>query len=98
MRIKLSTIWFAFLLATLCALPAFSQIDASTNNGRPQPKEDLPKNIRETLAKQRIEREKKDYEELLERSEEAVKISDELEKSFSDSNQLSTEDQKKLDR
>jgi hypothetical protein len=80
----------------LCAT-AFSQIDASTSNGKPQ-KEELPKNIQETLAKQRIARQKKDYEELLQRSEEAVKLSDELEKSFSDSNQISAEDQKKLDR
>ena len=82
----------------LFCVPAFSQIDASTPNGKPQQKEDLPKNIKETMAKQRIEREKKDYEELLQRSEEAVKLSEELEKSFTSSNKLSTEDQKKLDR
>ena len=76
---------------------AFSQIDASTPGGKTQ-KEELPKNIQETLAKQRIEREKKDYEELLQKSEEAVKLSDELEKSFSNLNQISTDDQKKLDR
>jgi hypothetical protein len=82
----------------LFAVTAFAQIDASTPNGRPQQKEDLPKNIKETLAKQRIEREKKDYEELLKRSEEAVKLSEELEKSFSNSNQLSSEDLKKLEK
>jgi hypothetical protein len=81
----------------LFAVTAFSQLDATTPNGKPQ-KEDLPKNIKETMAKQRIEREKKDYEELLQRSEEAVKISEELEKSFVNSNQLSSEDQKKLER
>jgi oligoendopeptidase F len=82
----------------LFAVSAFSQIEAATSNGKPQPKEDLPSNIKETLAKQRIAREKKDYEELLQRSEEAVKLSDELEKSFANSNQLSSDDQKKLDR
>jgi hypothetical protein len=81
----------------LFAVSAFGQIDASTPGGRPR-KEELPKNIQETLAKQRIEREKKDYQELLDRSQEAVKLSDELEKSFSNTNQLSSEDQKKLDR
>jgi hypothetical protein len=97
MRIKFSTICFSFLTVMLFAVAAFSQIDAATPGGRPQ-KEELPKNIQETLAKQRIEREKKDYEELLKRSEEAVKLSEELEKSFVDSNQISAEDQKKLDR
>ena len=79
------------------AVAAFAQIDASSPNGRPR-KEELPQNIQETMAKQRIEREKKEYEELLEKSREAVKISDELEKSFAVSNQLSAEDRKKLDR
>ena len=98
MRIKFSTFCFSTLLVMLFCITAFSQLpDASTRNGKPQP-EELPKNIQETLAKQRIEQEKKDYEELLERSQEAVKLSDELEKSFSNANQLSSDDQKKLDR
>lgn len=99
MRIKFSSICFSMLFVMIFAIAAFSQgIDASTPNGRPQPKEDLPKNIKETMAKQRIEQEKKDYEALLKRSEEAVKLSEELEKSFTDSNKISSEDQKKLDR
>ena len=98
MRIKFSTICFSILVMLLFAVAAFSQIDAATPNGKPQQKEELPKNIQETMAKQRIEREKKDYEELLQRSEEAVKLSEELEKSFSNSNKVTTEDQKKLDR
>ncbi len=96
MRMNFSRFFSSILFVLLFAAAAFSQIDAS--NERPQQKEDFPKNIKETLAKQRIEREKKDYEELLQRSQEAVKISDELEKSFTNSNQLSAEDQKKLDR
>ena len=98
MRIKFPKICFSFLLVMLFCITAFSQLpDASTRSGKPQP-EELPKNIQETLAKQRIEQEKKDYEELLERSLEAVKLSEELEKSFINSNQISSEDQKKLDR
>ncbi len=98
MRIKFSTICFSLIFAMFFAVTVFSQIDASSPNSRQQPKEDLPKNIKESLAKQRIEREKKDYAELLKRSEEAVKISEELEKSFADSNQLSSEDIKKLEK
>ncbi len=99
MRIKFSSICFSILFVMLFAAAAFAQgVDASTPSGRQQPKEDLPKNIKETLAKQRIEQEKKDYDELLKRSEEAVKLSEELEKSFADSNKISSDDQKKLDR
>ena len=79
---KFSPLCFVLLLLLLLlSASAFAQIDASTRNGRAQ-KEELPKNIQETLAKQRIEREKKDYEELLRKSEEAVKLSQDLEKSW----------------
>lgn len=97
MRLNFSTICFSILFVLLFGITAYSQIDASTSNGRPR-REELPKNIKETMAKQRIAREKKEYEELLQKSEEAVKLSAELEKSFTNSNQLSNEDRKKLDR
>lgn len=70
--------------------------DASSRGGGR--KEELPKGIQENLAKQRIEREKEDYVQLLQRGEEAVKLSSEVEKSFSQNNQLSAADRKKLDR
>ena len=75
----------------------FVLLAATFVNAQPE-KEELPKGIKETLAKGRIDREKKDYAELLERGNEAVKLSDELEKSFSQNNQLSADDRKKLDR
>jgi hypothetical protein len=86
----------AFVLALVFAVNA--QGEASTANGRPAPKEDLPKNIKESLVKQRIEREKKDYREMLERGEEALKLSDELEKSIAQTSKLSSQDQIKLER
>jgi hypothetical protein len=79
------------------ALCVNAQGDASTSNGKPL-NEDFPKGIKETLAKQRIEQEKKDHEDLLKNGEEALKLSSDLEKSFADNNRLSLEDQKKLDR
>lgn len=80
-------------------LPALAQSDSSTRTGRGgQRDEEMPKNIRETMARQRIEREKKEFEELLRRSEEAVKLSQELEKSYLAAKQLSAADQKKLER
>jgi len=86
---------FLFIAATVVLVNA--QSDASTQSGNPR-KEDLPTGIKESLAKQRIEREKKDFAELLARGEEAVKLSNELEKSFTQNNQLSSIDLKKLDR
>ena len=86
------------LVFIVCAVVfADAQADSTTRNGVPK-KEDLPTGIQESLAKQRIEREKKDFAELLSRGEEAVKISGELEKSFTQNNELSSTDLKKLDR
>ncbi len=87
-----------FLVFIACAVVfADAQSDATTRGGVPA-KDDYSAGIQESLAKQRIEREKKDFAELLERGEETLKISDELEKSFAQNKQLSAEDRKKLDR
>jgi hypothetical protein len=90
-------IFFLSLITVVFVVFAKAQLDATTRGGVPQ-KEDLPTGIQESLAKQRIEREKKDFAELLARGEEAVRLSEELEKSYTQNNQLSVEDRKKLDR
>jgi len=76
----------------------FLILGAGFANAQTSMKDELPKGVKETLARGRIEREKKDFEELLERGNEAVKLSSELEKSFAQTNQLSADDRKKLDR
>ncbi len=84
MLYKLSQLIFALLLFPLtiiCASAQTNMPDASTRSGATD-KEDFPKGIKETLAKSRIDREKKDYEELLQNGEEAVKLSESLEKTF----------------
>lgn len=87
---------FLVFIAIVCVN---AQSDATTRNGRPNPAGDeLPKSIKETLAKGRIEREKKDYEELIKRGEESAKLSEELEQSFVKHNRLTPEDQKKIER
>ena len=69
------TISFIFLLTLFLNGTAFSQADISSPDGKSErQKEDLPTNMKENLAKLRIERDKKDYQELLNRSEEAVQI------------------------
>lgn len=89
---RLTFILFLFAASVVCAN---AQTDASGSNPS---KEELPKGIKESLAKGRIEREKKDYQELLERGEEAAKLSEELDKSFVQTNSLNVEDRKKLER
>lgn len=101
MFLKISRLIFVFTLLFLASGYANGQAntsDAGSASGKSADKEDLPKGIKETLAKSRIEREKKDYEELLQNGEEAVKLSESLEKTFAASNKISGEDQKKLDR
>ena len=88
---------FIIFLLTAASVCACAQTDASGRT-RGAEQEDLPKGIKETLAKGRIEREKKDYLELLERGAEAAKLSEELSASFGKNNSLNTEDRKKLER
>ncbi|HEY0426558.1 MAG TPA: hypothetical protein VGC76_02010 [Pyrinomonadaceae bacterium] len=89
---------FLLTLVTLASVCVNAQVDASSPNGRPRQEEDLPKSIKENLAKGRIEQEIKEHEELLKRGDEALELCDELEKSFVANNKLSSEDYKKLDR
>ena len=94
------TFVFSFVLTiTICVSAQSTGADASTNDrGSKSRQEDFPKNIKESLAKSRIEREKKEFQELVKRGEETQKLIEELEKSFSENQTLSAEDQKKLDR
>ena len=93
----LKVLFFAGFLA-ITSICANAQIDASTPSGRPRNQEEMPKNIKESLLKHKIDKEKKDHEEMLKNGEEAKVLSEELEKSFSATNSLSSEDRKKIDR
>jgi seryl-tRNA synthetase len=100
MFLKFSQLIFIAILFSLAVVCVDAQADPpeiGSPSGQKQ-KEDLPKGIKETLAKGRIDREKKDFEELLRNGEEALKLSETLEKTFTESNNLTAEDQKKLDR
>ncbi len=90
---------FAVFLVSAAVVCVNAQFTDAGNSGRDgESKDDFPKTVKETLAKGRIDREKKDYEELVQRGEEAAKIGDEISQSFAKQNKLSSEDQKKLDR
>jgi len=56
-----------------------------------------PKSFREMMEKMRIEAEKKDYEAMLKRGDEALKISEQLEKSFELTARVSGKDLEKLE-
>lgn len=97
MAFRFIQIIFLLALVSLGALSVSAQYDASSRDGRPRT-EELPDSIKENLAKGRIAQEKKEYEELLQRGDEALKLSEDLEKSFASNNRLSSADFKKLER
>lgn len=87
--------------AILCggAVVVYSQPelpDASNRSGRPR-RDDTPMGLKEMLAKQRLEREKKEHEEMLERGDEALRLAKQLENSFEQSNAISQQDKNRLE-
>ena len=57
----------------------------------------VPKNVREMLDKLKVDEEKKDYDEMIDRGDQVLKLSEEIERSFVDSGSLSGEQRIKLD-
>ena len=53
--------------------------------------------IKEMLSKQQAEKDKRDHEELLKRGDEALSLSNQLEKSFETNNTLTADDKRKLE-
>lgn len=89
---------FTLFLVTISSAVCFGQTDVTSrtpSDHRTDPG-DLGKNVRETLAKQRAEREKKDFKELLERGDQAVRISAELERSFESTKQVTSLERDRL--
>ncbi|MBA2621605.1 MAG: hypothetical protein H0U87_10435, partial [Acidobacteria bacterium] len=65
-----------FFISIVCGAALVAGASAQIENLAE--KEELPKSIKESLVKSRIDREKKDFQELLERGDEAAKLSGEL--------------------
>ena len=61
---------------------------------RERQREEDAKIVKEMLAKQQSEREKKEYEELLKRADSALELSDELEKEFEEGHHLGADDKR----
>jgi hypothetical protein len=60
-------------------------------------KEDQPKTVKEFLAKQQAEKAKKDHEELLNRGDELLRLTDQLEAAYERNKELTAVDRAKLD-
>ncbi|MFN0279682.1 MAG: hypothetical protein ACKVRN_13955 [Pyrinomonadaceae bacterium] len=88
---RLFYILFAFSFVTLAAIGANAQTGAD-NRPAFYPGEDMPKGVKETYVKMRIEKEKKEHEEMLRRAEEVRSLSERLEKSFAQNGSFSDED------
>lgn len=87
-----ATMLIAFTFTANAQLPDASRADDSRRQ------DDYSDGIKETLAKQRIKSEEKKYAELVERTQEAVALGEELNKSFESAQRLTPDDAKKLDR
>ncbi len=61
---------------------------------RDRQREEEEKIVKEMLAKQQSEREKKEHEELLKRADTALELSDELEKAFEEGHQVAGDDKR----
>ncbi|MEO6654734.1 MAG: hypothetical protein ABIO36_01490 [Pyrinomonadaceae bacterium] len=68
--------------------PSFSKIGGDRN--------DKPRGFKETLEKMRIDKEKRDFDQMIERGGEALKISEEVDKSFEANGRLSEKEKAKL--
>jgi hypothetical protein len=93
----LKSLFPAILLVLIAVIVSFGQ-DASQGapGGRVDPQEDQPSTVRETMVKMRIDEEKKEYTEMLDRSKQAQKLSVELEHDFAAKNELTRDDYDKL--
>jgi hypothetical protein len=88
------------LLLTAAAGICYGQSDlpdaTSRTPGRPR-NDDGVANLREMLARQKTERDKRDYEEMLKRGEEALRLAKQLETSFEQNKGFSSDDRTRLE-
>ena len=99
MSLALRTIQILFAVAIFCGIGQSQfNVDNRTSIVEGQEKDERPKNIKEQLVKMQIEKDKKDHDAMVERGEEAVKLSTELETSYVEKGSLSNEDLEKLGR
>lgn len=95
-RLIIAVFVAAFAICGLSTELAAQGQNQSSNDSNNNSRKDPESSIAEMLAKQQIIRRKKEYEELLKRGEEALKLSEDLENSFADGPSLTSQDIQKL--
>jgi hypothetical protein len=96
---NLTRFLFVFAICLGAALCCAAQAGADNQTSvipRQSEPNDRPRNIKESLEKMRIEKEKRDFERMIERGEEAVRITEELEVSFEKKGRLTEKEMAKL--
>jgi hypothetical protein len=84
-----SLLFLAFTVPGVLAQSADDDAPRGFGRRRPEP---VPKNVLESREKMRIEKEKKDYAEMLERGDDALKLAERVTHSFGVTGKLSDED------
>jgi membrane-associated HD superfamily phosphohydrolase len=97
MKTKVLQLVLCLVCSSFLVLSSNAQITNQADNSRGK-EEEKSDGIKETMAKWKIKAEKKDYEELLKRGDEAEKLAEELSKDFQTNNTLTAEDSQKLER
>ena len=88
------------VLFTGSAVVVFSQMPElpdATTRGRRDRRPDMPLGLKEMLAKQKAEREKKDHDAMLARGDEALRLTKQLESSFAANKEISQQDKSRLE-
>ncbi len=93
---RFSQIVFTLALIFSLALIASGQDTSGSILPKPSNDDDRPKSFKETLEKMRIEKEKKEYQEMLDRGAQVLKITEELEKTVEKSGKLSEREYAKV--
>ena len=90
-------ILFVLVLTAAGACYAQSELpDASSRSGRPR-NDEAAANVKEMLARQKAERDKRDHEEMLKRGEEALRLAKQLESSYEQNRAFSSDDRVRLE-
>jgi hypothetical protein len=93
--IIVSVLFSTFVFTTVC-IAQITTPPKSKLTIREDRDDEQPPSVGEMIEKQRILRQKKEYDEMLKRGDEALKLSEELETSFNKSESLSPRDLEKL--
>jgi hypothetical protein len=97
MKTKVLQLVLCLIFGSFFVLSSNAQVtnQADNNRGKEEEKSD---SLRETMAKWKLKEEKKDFEELLKRGNEAEKLAEELSKNFQVTQKFTPEDAQKLER